>query len=107
MDNKPRKKTTISIKQGRQTLLLLIRPLCKRTREAVSDIARNTAADQAYSALLLALRIGLIEGCEYHNLTQLVIDANYQRAIELNYDQPPYTGADRAKECWLQQRAAA
>ncbi|HBO2160465.1 TPA: hypothetical protein L4G84_000613 [Pseudomonas aeruginosa] len=66
-----------------------------RTSDRLSDI--EAADHQARGATLFAMTAGIIDGDAYLALCNLSTDARYQRSTELIFDQPLYTGADRAR----------
>lgn len=92
MKRKPTTKQTV-----KAALVRLLSLNLREAREATSKYAAGEAGTCARGAILLAYFSDVIDGATYNALSDLAINATYERQIELAYDQPPYTGSAFAK----------
>lgn len=92
MKRKPTTKQTV-----RAELLVLLRDLLKTARETGHQVILEMECDEARGAIRLATRAEVINWDEGSRLQDLVNNARHQRFIELTFEAPPYTGADRAQ----------
>ncbi|MCY1453132.1 hypothetical protein D3C76_584490 [compost metagenome] len=102
MKRKPTTKQTV-----RSELIWMVSRRLVKARTTVYEHVCNSEADIARGAIFLALHADIIDGTAYRALCALATSARHERAMELIYDQPPYTGAAFAKARRDAGRAAA
>ncbi|MED5608514.1 hypothetical protein VV867_12535 [Pseudomonas sp. JH-2] len=80
-----------------KTLIKHVLRYCKRAREAQGSNGVETNAWQAFGALYLANESQSISSDLFGRLHDLTNSAQHERAMELIYGAPAYTGGERAK----------
>jgi len=102
MKRKPTTKQAIQ-----QSLLEMLRSECRIAREAPNDELRETATARAHGAICLAYCGQAIDPETYAALWDLASNARWNRAMEVIYQQPLYSGGKGAEERWKAGRVAA
>lgn len=100
-----RKPTTKQAVQ--RSLLEIVIRNCREARETTNEYSRDTAMARAHGAITLAYYSDVIDNVGYNALWDLASNARYQRAAEMIYNQPLYTGAQHAEARWNSGKAAA
>lgn len=90
-----------------QTLTRQVLANCKKTRESTTQAHADEMAGMAFGALELALATDAVDIEIWSRLFKLANSAQYNRSVELIYNQPPYIGAEFAEARHAAAKAAA
>ncbi|MDF3842694.1 hypothetical protein P3W55_13340 [Pseudomonas citronellolis] len=101
MKRKPTTKQTVKAE-----LIRLVRADLIEAREGRDTFTIDTARGRAFGAIRLAYLADVINDTEYRALSDLT-HSTHDRAFELIYGAPPYTGKERAKALRAADKAAA